>query len=213
MLGSNIVRIDRRERVKKKKSSAPLLLEDKRSKTGIERIKKKRSKKILSLDQQNKKLKKLGSTFGVKAKEVYDLIQKGDMDKAIVTFQRQMLATLMRLIPMAEKEYRKYKKEYTAYALNSLISQARELTSDIQASDDRARLANTLVMDVVKPAFQQSVQEMINTHYSLKMKLKSKVKNPDLVEDAIDGCAKDIAQYMNEVFRTTAEQIKQSLTK
>jgi uncharacterized protein YehS (DUF1456 family) len=213
MLGSNIVRIDRRERTKKtKKQSAPLMLEDKRPKS-LERIKKKRSKKILSLDQQNKKLKKLGSTFGVKAKEVYDLIQKGDMDKAIVTFQRQMLATLMRLIPMAEKEYRKYKKEYTAYALNSLISQARELTSDIQASDDRARLANTLVMDVLKPAFQQSVQEMINTHYALKMRIKSKVKNPDLVEDAVDNCAKEIAQFMNEVFRTTAEQIKQSLTK
>lgn len=213
MLGSNIVRIDRRERrVKAKKPSVPLL-EDKRQKTGLERIKKKRSKKILTLEQQERKLKKLGSSFGTKAKEVYDLIQKGDMDKAIVTFQRQMLATLMRLIPMAEKEYRKYKKEYTAYALNSLISQARELTSDIQSSDDRAKLANTLVMEVVMPAFQQSVQEMINSHYALKMRIKSKVKNPDLVEDAVDTCAKDIAQYMNEVFRSTAEQIKQMLTK
>jgi hypothetical protein len=125
-------------------------------------------RKLAKLEKQTELLKKAGTTFGVPSKQLYSMIQEGKIDQAVVFFQRQMLATILRLIPIAEKQYRREKKEHTAYALNSLVSQARELTADIQSSADRAAVAEVIVTDVLMPTFRSFIETVVIETQTLK---------------------------------------------
>lgn len=180
-----------------------------KSKTG----KSSAERKLRRLSLQSDALKKVGTTFGVPSKQLYSMIQEGQVDQAIPEFQKQMLATVLGLIPIAEKQYRREKKEHTAYALNSLVSQARELSADIQASADRSRVAELIVTDLMMPTFRAFVEALVTETQTLKASLKSKVRSEAKTEvDAqIDLMVRSIAQTGNALFSSNANSIRDLL--
>lgn len=200
MKGTNVVRIDRS-------------LKAGRPHTAYEPKPKKSGRQISRLVKSNNKLNKIASTFGIKSKDIYKLVESGNLDAATMQFQQHMFATLMRLIPIAEKEYRQGKRESQAYAMNSLINTARELTSDIAASANRAKITERLLEEIIKPSFQQCMQEVINTHFTLKSKMRIMVSKPERVDDAVDACASEIARFMNEVFKSAAVSISDMMNR
>jgi hypothetical protein len=168
----------------------------------------------VSIRKAEDALKKATTTFGVPAKKLFTMIQDGHVDQAVITFQRQMLATMLSLIPIAEAEYRTHKKEHTAYALNSLISQARELTADIQSSADRAQVAEIIVLDYIMPTFKAFIETMVMESIVLKASLKSKVKNPEAGREAdemVNVLVRAVARQGNELFRVNANSIRDLL--
>lgn len=170
-------------------------------------------KKLKKLEKQTELLKKASTTFGVPSKQLYSMIQEGKVDQAVILFQRQMLATILRLIPIAEKQYRREKKEHTAYALNSLVSQARELTADIQSSADRAAVAEIIVTEILMPTFRSFVETLVVETQTLKAALQSKVmpKSRNEADLAVDSLVKQVARTGNELFRSGANSIRDML--
>lgn len=203
MKSTSVIRIDRSSGTKLGRPRA----------THDIKIRKKTGTSLAKVVKQSDKIEKLASTFGLKSKDIYRLVDEDKVDAAVIEFQRHMFATLMRLIPIAEREYRKGKRESQAYAMNSLIGQARELTSDIAASANRAKITERLLNEIIKPSFQQCLQEMINSHFTLKSKMRVMTNKPERVDDAVDACASEIAQFMNEVFRSSANSINDMLNK
>lgn len=171
------------------------------------------AKKLKRLEQTQDLMKKASTTFGVPSKQLYSMIQDGQVDQAIITFQRQMLATILRLIPIAEAQYRKEKKEHTAYALNSLVSQARELAADIASSADRAGVAETILAEFWMPTFTSFVQSLVTEAQTLKSSLRSKVRpeSAHAADLAVDDLVKQMARTGNELFRVNAEGIRDLL--
>lgn len=57
-------------------------------------------------------------------------------DKAMQSFHRATLVMLNDLIPIAEEEYRKDRRQGNANTLSTLVSQAREVMNDLRAVQD-----------------------------------------------------------------------------
>ena len=117
------------------------------------------------------------------------------------------------MIPIAEKAYKKHQREHQAYVLNSLISQGRELASDLMASGDRAQLAEIIAREVLEPVFKSMLQQFMQEQLQLKTILGDKIK-PQFSADAsreMDNSLKRMAQVMNDMFRSTTQQINKKL--
>lgn len=166
------------------------------------------------LTGQAKEVKKTLTLFGEEAPRIQELLIAKDSDNAIILTQRHLLRTLIDIIPLAEKQVRASDSVRGVYALNTLISQTRELITDIQATRDQQYLARNIVDNIIRPSFMDIAQFMINANYQLKKSIDDKLK-PSYKRDVsvtIDGNAKDIAEYMQTVFTLLANRIEKEFT-
>lgn len=176
-------------------------------------VRRETEKKIKKYGELAETVKQVGSTFGIRKREIMDAVDSGNIDHAVLQFQRQAYSTIVNLIPIAEKEYKKSKREHQAYVLNALISQGRELASDLMASGDRAQLADVLIREVLEPTFKALLQQMMQEQLQLKTILGDKLK-PAFVPDAsreMDDSLKRLAGCMTELFKSTSLQINKKL--
>jgi hypothetical protein len=140
-------------------------------------------KKVKKFEELAETVKEVGSTFGIRKREIMDAVATGNIDHAVLQFQRQAYSTIVNLIPIAEKAYKKHQREHQAYVLNSLISQGRELASDLMASGDRAQLAEIIAREVLEPVFKSMLQQFMQEQLQLKTILGDKIK-PQFSADA-----------------------------
>jgi DNA repair exonuclease SbcCD ATPase subunit len=132
----------------------------------------KRAKKVRSVVIDARKAlqdddKDIKSVFGKSSSKIQKLLGKNDA-VAISKIQRELLKTLVDIMPSAERTYRKYKSERAAYALNALASQARELINDIKADKDTAELLQRIVSRILQPAFLTMAQGVVDELYRLR---------------------------------------------
>lgn len=170
-------------------------------------------KKVKQYAELADKVKAVGSTFGIRKKEIMDAVDSGNLDHAVLQFQRQAYSTIVNLIPVAEKEYKKYKRDHQAYVLNALISQGRELAADLMASGDRAQLASILTQEVIEPVFKSLLQHVMTEQLQLKAILGDKLK-PQFIPDAsreMDASLRRLAEIMTELYKSTSSQINKKL--
>lgn len=162
-----------------------------------------------------KDLKNIASKFGLSTKEISKMIDGGDVDRAVGFFQKKMLSAVVNLIPIAEKKYKKYGTQGHAYALNAMISGARELASDLQATADRQKLALTIVQEILMPAFRAIVQSIVDEHYTLKRDLEdySKTKYTMKMKERIDQSGQVIAKHARAVYENTSGRINDMLVR
>lgn len=155
------------------------------------------------------RLSKLDSVFKDEVVAIQRLLQQNQSDNATACFQKSMLALLIELIPFAEDEYRKMPKERNAYAMNSLISQARELISDLKAERDSKGLALRLSHEILNPAFISMVQNIIDANYYLKRNIDIHIlpNAKQKVYASIDDTSKTIAAYMEDTYNDVRDRI------
>lgn len=169
--------------------------------------------RIQKYDKLAETVRRVGSTFGAKKTDIIAAIERGDLDGSIVTFQRQAYATVIGLIPIAEQEYKKHKRESLAYALKALIGEARDLAQDLAASSDRARLADLIVEETLQPLFKGILQHTVEQNVLLKGLLAGKVspQHAANVTAHLDDALKDTAVYLQSTYKLVAQQIKNNI--
>lgn len=177
---------------------------------------KQRKRQAITLQKAEKfgeKFEKVTSTFGIKRKEIQSAVARGDIDDAITQFQRTAYSTLVSVIPIAEKEYRKWKRDNQAYALNALISSARELASDLAASNDRANLAEKLLREGLDPMFRELLQFLAQNSVTQKAFIQDKIKPQHVagVTAKIDTDLRDTAAYLQSVHTVISEQMRRAI--
>lgn len=178
------------------------------------KVNKQTQSRIQKYEQLAETVKKVGSTFGVKRKDIVDAIERGDLDGSIMAFQRQAYATIMGLIPIAEGEYRKHKRESQAYALNAMVNLGRELAGDLAASSDRARLAEVLVMEIIEPMFRALLQHVAQQSVTSKAYLAGKLK-PQFEANTtahFDDALKETAGYLQSQYQVVSQNITRQIT-
>lgn len=170
-------------------------------------------RKARSIDADN--LLANASKFGVSVSRISKLLASGDTERAVGILQRKMLDAIVNVIPIAEQEYKLRPTQSQAYALNGLVSQARELAHDIQNTGDRQKLAITLVQEIIMPAFREVAQAVIDEHYALRKRVDDKVNERDRarVSDLIDQAGQSIARAAADQYKTVANRITESITK
>jgi len=161
------------------------------------KIKLKKSTKVL------KKAEAIISGFQQKNKQMQEDVDL-NTEKVIPQIQRELLKSLLQLVPLAEREYKKHKRQGDAYAYNAIVSQIRETITDIQSTNDSQQLLDRILVNILQPQFLAIAQYIIDSQYQLSKSLRSKIKDEDRKEvlSNINSSTKAIARHMDEVFTT-----------
>jgi hypothetical protein len=172
-------------------------------------------KRLKRTKEHEEDIKKHASEFKVSVKDINAMIEEGDTERAVGYFQKRLLATIVAMIPIAERQYRKYRTQSLAYAMTSLTGTARELAQDLQATADRQKLAMTIAHEILMPGFRAIAQSILDEHYSLKRDLEDDL-HPKRVrrgKEKIDNTGRRIASHAEKVYRNVAERIHEALVR
>lgn len=152
--------------------------------------------------KEKRRLATMNSLFGQYTDDIQKLIEIGDNDIMSLRFQKNMLVTLIDVLPIAEEQYRKNPGQSNSYAFSGLIAQCRELINDIQAASDRSLLSNRIGRDILIPAFTRIAQNVIDTMHYTKRELESIVPDDKVVRlhTSLDNSAKSIAKFINDMY-------------
>jgi hypothetical protein len=174
-------------------------------------VDKKRSvRTVEKYEKLGEQVKKTAAVFGLRKADIMEAVEAGDIDFAVLQMQRQAYSTIVNMIPLAEQAYLKDKREHQIYALNALISQARELAADLMASSDRSQLAEKLIHEMLEPTFKSILQTMMQEQLKLKHLIDDKIK-PEyraVVARDCDQVIKEVAGTMNVLFQVTSQQTR-----
>ena len=179
--------------------------------------KKSKSSKSGKKDKYKDKFKKakdineLTVVFGKESKKIRQFIEGKEDDTASLMAQRQLLSMLIDLIPVAESTYRKDSRQSNAYAMTSLISQIRELIHDIQSTQDRGRVADSIVYNILQPMILSFAQFVVDNNHHTKRDLKEIVdaRSQRELDSVMNKQAKALGAYMQSFF----EDLKARITK
>lgn len=173
----------------------------------------KQKRTLQKFDKLAETAERVQSTFGLRESQIMDLIEAGDIDGSIHAFQKQAYGTIINLIPIAEEEYRKGKRDHQAYVLNALISQSRELAADLMASGDRQSLAAAIVSEILEPTFKAILQFMMQEQMQLKAILTDKIfpQHQANAVHEIDSSLKNVAASMTSLYKMSADNITKKL--
>lgn len=160
------------------------------------------------------KKSELKSFFGKQAPEILRALEMNDNDGALTLIKKRLLQTTVRLIPYAENIVQSSQSQKGIYQFTSLVNQIRELMTDIQADQDRRYIAQSLVREVLQPAFMEMAQTIITDHHAFR-KASEDMLDPKYTQKFsadLQKLAKDFAGKMMEVYkdveRKTYEHLK-----
>lgn len=114
---------------------------------------------------------------------------------------RAMLTMMLDIIPLAEQTFRKSKKESSAYALNALVNQARELSTDLRMSKDVEGQALFIKDLIITPIFKVFAQQLISETLNVKNTVDTHVSNPKRarkVKEDVDKMARNLGKFLTE---------------
>lgn len=162
---------------------------------------------------KRKKKKTMQKKLEKRAEKIATLIKSGENDAAADLILKSMLSLLIKLIPIAENAYREQPKQGQAYALNNLISTARELAADLQATGDKQAVVDNIIFNVLTPTAQNIVSFLINENFNSKKLLASLVKDEKIKDanDLIDAATKNNVAYMKATLESIQERLTQTI--
>lgn len=163
--------------VKKKKRVVEIDDEDEDD----EPVKRKRSTELAVIEPvKSKRISKLKvgkgqlrSIFGDDAEKIHQLLESNDTDSAVTLLYKRMVQTIVDMIPFAEHAIRKSKGARGVYQINSLVSQLRELMVDIQSSQDRGLIGQSIMANIINPGLKTIATEVVQEYGYIKADLKA----------------------------------------
>lgn len=114
---------------------------------------------------------------------------------------RAMLTMMLDIIPLAEQTFRKSKKESSAYALNALVNQARELSTDLRMAKDVEGQAAFIKDMIINPIFKVFAQQLITQMLNVKNTVDTHVSNPKRarkVKEHVDKMGRELGKFLTE---------------
>lgn len=145
---------------------------------------------------------------------IRQLLEDGDEDSAILKFQRASLRAVLDLIPVAEREYRAKPTMSNAYAFNALLSQSRELITDIEAAKESSQLVDTILDTYVRPMFLTLASHLLNSSTILRSELQPLYKGKveaRAAKASIDSFIRETARYLEDSHNKLREDISNGL--
>ncbi len=125
---------------------------------------------------------------------------------------RQALASIVRLLPRAERSYRQYTNDRGAYAYNTLINQVRELMADLGSMASTDTLADRVIEEAVQPAFLQLVDYMLREVSNIRTKLNTS-NDADTVRRGVNEQLNNMLINLGEYGQETLEKAKENARK
>lgn len=142
----------------------------------------------------------IAENFGEAAPQIVQMLEMNDNDGAIIVLQKRLLQSSIAMLVHAEKLMTSSEGAKGTYQYATLVSQIRELITDIQAARDRSFIANQIIQSIIQPAFIDMAEMIMNDHSGFRK---------DLLDDDIVG-EKHVARF-NSSMRTLAQGLAQKM--
>lgn len=121
-------------------------------------------------------------------------------DSANRTLLKTMLAMNLKLVPIANKAYKRSKKENAMYALLAIEKQVLELATELKLLGNVEHQSEFIETRIINPIFMAMVQINIKEFLDLKNSIDSLLppKQARNVKLRIDDALKNVTAYMDE---------------
>ena len=141
------------------------------------------------------------ATFRADSPELLSMLEALD-DSPGAAFGASAIRMLMGLIPEAEAAYRMRPSQSLAYALNSFISNIRELQQDLEEKAERADMAGDIMTRLMQPKFHEIARILADSHYtteSLVLPYIDKRRRKRLRRE-LRGVTRDVGSKLESVY-------------
>jgi hypothetical protein len=198
-----------KRRIRKKQNEKTFKVNEKRKELQLPMV---QAKRVFSLTSKGKS--KMRSMFGERTEDILDLIENNNRDGAVVMIYKQLLKTLVDIIPISETLVRKTEGTRGIYQLNQLLSQIRELLADMQAVQDRGLLGRQLISKYVRPGFLDIAMQIVQNDHRLLNEILPYVeeRHKDRVKTQILSSQRELGKFIQEQYKQIAEDIIRGLT-
>lgn len=154
--------------------------------------------------------------FGEAAPQIVQMLEMNDNDGAIIVLQKRLLQSSIAMLVHAEKLMTDTQGAKGTYQYATLVSQIRELITDIQAARDRSFIANQIMQSIIQPAFIDMAEMVMNDHSGFRKELLDDgliaEKYVAQFNTSLRRLAQGMAQKMQVKYRDVEMKLMQSLT-
>jgi hypothetical protein len=158
----------------------------------------------------------IAENFGEAAPQIVQMLEMNDNDGAIIILQKRLLQSSIAMLVHAEKLMTATEGAKGTYQYATLVSQIRELITDIQAARDRSFIANQIIQSIIQPAFIDIAEMIMNDHSAFRKDLL----DDDIVPEkhvarfnmTVKTLAQGLAQKMQRKYRDVEMKLMQQLT-
>jgi hypothetical protein len=156
---------------------------------------------------------KNASVFETKLKGVREAAVKHDYgEQAILVMYKAMYDMVAELIPIAEANYRKFKIDRSAYALNTYLNQLREIANDMRSVNNFESQVRQLV-EMCRFQYSMIAQNMVEEADTVRRTLRDVVRDDQRikVDDALEKLTRGQAQYLKASLDGFTDQLAKLL--
>lgn len=141
------------------------------------------------------------ATFKADAPGLLDILDDLD-DVPGTALAKESIKMLITLIPEAEVAYRSKPTQGQAYALNSIVSNIRELQRDLEEKAAHADLAGEIMTKVMQPKFHEIARILADAHYSMTKLVSPYVekKRRKRVQRGMEDAIKDVGSKLEAIY-------------
>ncbi len=162
----------------------------------------------------NKKTQQaIESNFGKHSQTIINMLEMNNNDGGITLLKKRLLQMTVNVLPAAEQQLVETGAQKGVYQFATLVSQIRELITDIKADEDRKYIAQSIAETILKPAFMGLAQDIINDHHDFRRATETYVKTEHVSKhsEELRNLAKDLANKMTVSYREVSQKIYDAL--
>lgn len=199
------------KRKKRKSKDEVEDIEIKRESKSKKKIKLKKSTAVTVLPKKTQKA--IEAEFGKHSHSIIQMLEMNNNDGGITLLKKRLLQMTVNVLPAAEEALVNSGAQKGVYQFATLVSQIRELITDIQADADKKFISQRLAETILKPAFIQLAQDIINDHYEFRKHMEPMIKTESTREfnNSLRELAKQLANKMNEQFKVVSTKMFEAL--
>lgn len=128
---------------------------------------------------------------------------------------RASLASILKALPIAEEAFITSKKENAAYALNALINQMRDLSSELKMVGDVENQSRFIRESIVEPMFKALAMNFMREMMNLKNTVETEVDKPKTqksVKRGVDQVMRVVAEFMTQAIEKISADVESYLS-
>ena len=150
--------------------------------------------------------------FGKSAPRILKMIEGNDAEGATIILQRALLSSAITALTQVENTTLATSGAKGIYAFNALISQIRELITDVQASQDTERIVEEIAIRI-NGSMRSMAEALLDQHHALKREVAAYLADEDVktVNTRIDATTRALATYITQTRDEVNESIRSRL--